>query len=257
MFLHESRPPCLIFHDFFTPHHYFLSYCDGYASCQHVYSKQLISWLWWCTVAVGVDTITSVSDKRRTQHVYNSYSSEKNRISFCFASLQHYCQTIHIFSPNVTGVKGSHILNDNLHMNGAVPVWIASGSGYLLKEYFDWFRLKKFSLGVPSAVYLVPQHVQNVDTKTSLEITLFTNAWKQKYVISGTGCRLIFITVLSYALYQLELTVISLILVLSVRDNSAFPFCFHSVWFPKGWKTTNSGKKKIKTFNWGSYPIKT
>jgi len=42
------------------------------------------------------------------------------------------------------------------------------------------------------------------------------------------------ITVLSYVLYQLELDVISLILVLLVRDNSAFPFCFHSVWFPEG-----------------------
>jgi hypothetical protein len=84
-------------------------------------------------------------------------------------NLKHdYCQTIHIFSQKVTGVMGSHILQDNLPMNGAVPVPTASGSGYLSKEYFDRFHLRKFSLDEPFSVYLIPQHVQNVDAKTNL-----------------------------------------------------------------------------------------
>lgn len=181
MFWHESRPPCFIFHDFFNPLHYFLFYCHGYASCQHVYTKHLISWrLWWCTVAVGVDTITSVSNKCRTQHVYDSeFWKEQDLLLLCqstallpnythFQSKCYWCQEVTHFEWQLTHEWCCACMNS---------LWF-----WLLIEGVLWpISSKKvftgcFFCSLSCSTACTKCRCQN---KSGKYVTFFTNAWKQ------------------------------------------------------------------------------
>ena len=129
-------------------------------------------------------------------------------------------------SPNVNGVKGSHILNDNLHMNGA---------GYLLKEYFDQFHLKSFHWIFLLQFILFHSMYETYVPKQIWKICYFVyqcleaeicniRHWMQAHIYNSSKLCLISARVTGYQSDSRALG----------EDNSAFPFCFHFVWFSEG-----------------------